>query len=100
MKWTLSDLKGFEYISEGSKINLHNTTYICQNVNRWNDTVTLKDIGLQPEQEDNFVSLNKNYTVIFNDGTVCTNVKGKHILQEYTSEEDFLKHNKSYQEEK
>jgi hypothetical protein len=51
-RWTLSDLVEFGYITEGKKINLHGTTYVCHSVNRWNDSVMLEDIGLQVEPEE------------------------------------------------
>ena len=46
-KWTLSDLAEFGHLSDGSEIKLHGTTYVLHNVNRWNDSCLLEDIGLK-----------------------------------------------------
>ena len=43
--WTLSDLAEFGNLSDGSTIQLHGTTYKLHDVNYWNDTCKLEDIG-------------------------------------------------------
>lgn len=49
-RWTLSDLAEFGNIYDGKTINLHGTTYKCHDVNTWNGSVMLEDIGLQPKR--------------------------------------------------
>ena len=87
--WTLSDLREFGHIVDGSKINLHGTTYIVHEVNNWNDSCKLEDIGLQPEPAKRTslgpIEADKYYEV---DGFTVT---GAEIIEEFEDLKDFLK---------
>jgi hypothetical protein len=85
--WTLSDLAEFGYIVDGSRINLHGTTYVVHEVNHWNDSCKLEDIGLQPEVVKSTsagpIQADKHYRV---DGFIVT---GAEIIEEFDNIEDF-----------
>ena len=99
-KWTLSDLAEFGRLDDGDKINLHGTTYVCHSVNRWNDSVLLEDIGLQPEpiQPKPYLDITKYYDLVEQDGSEYPRVLGKDIVTEFPTWEEFNKYIKSFKE--
>lgn len=99
-KWTLSDLAEFGRLDDGSKINLHGTTYVCHSVNRWNDSVLLEDIGLQPKpiQPKPYLDITKYYDLVEQDGSEYADVLGKDIVTEFPTREEFNKYIKSFKE--
>ena len=99
-KWILSDLREYGRLDEGSKINLHGTTYVCHNVNIWNDSVLLEDIGLQPEpiQPKLYLDITKYYDLVEQDGSEYPRVLGKDMVTEFLTWEEFNKYIKSFKE--
>lgn len=99
-KWTLSDLAEFGRLYDGSKINLHGTTYVCHSVNLWNDSVMLEDVGLQPEpiKPKAYLDTTKYYDLIEQDGSKYADVLGSDIVAEFPTWEEFNKFIKSYKE--
>ena len=99
-KWTLSDLAEFGRLDDGSKINLHGTTYVCHSVNLWNNSVLLEDIGLQPEpiKSEPYLDITKSYDLVEQDGSEYLNVSGSDIVDEFPTWEEFNKFIKSYKE--
>ena len=99
-KWILSDLAEFGRLDDGSKINLHGTTYVCHSVNRWNDSVLLEDIGLQPEpiKSEPYLDITKSYDLVEQDGSEYLNVSGSDIVDEFPTWEEFTAVVKSYKE--